>query len=125
MNKSRHRAHVLPVIGLLAADGLFFGLTDPDKVPSFFLMVGFLLCAGTLYVLIRALLAASSWYGLPFNRHGSRLARVITVTAGALIALQSIGELGSRDILVLMPLTLISYLYVSYGRTTPRVAQRE
>ena len=119
---------MLPVVGLLVADGLFFGLTDPDKVPSLFLMIGFLLCAGTLYVLIRAILAASAWYGLPLNKHGSRLARVVTLAAGVLIALQSIGELGSRDILVLMPLTLVSYLYVSYGRTpTPatQVAQRE
>ena len=80
--------------------------------------MGFLLCVLTMYTLLRALFAASSLYGLRLNRHERRLARVVVGTASALLALQSVGELGTRDALVLLPLTILTYLYVSYGQKT-------
>ncbi len=63
-----------------------------------------------------AVLHAAGWYGLLGGAHRKRQARVLTGLVGGLIALQSIGELGPRDVLVLLPLALIAYLYVSYGK---------
>ncbi|MDB5164837.1 MAG: hypothetical protein JWL89_463 [Candidatus Saccharibacteria bacterium] len=118
MKQALKQSRTWLLISMLAVDGLFFCLTDPDKVPSLFLMVGFLLCAATMYVLLRVIIATSAWYGLPLHRQGRRLAAVLTGTISALVALQSIGALGGRDVVVLLPLTLLAYLYVSYGRNT-------
>jgi hypothetical protein len=104
------------VSGLLAVDGVIFGLTDPQQVPSFVLAGGFVLLMVTLYQLVLALLRAASWYGLPGGAHRRKQARVLTGLMSGLIALQSIGELGPRDVFVLLPLALIAYLYTSYGK---------
>jgi len=101
---------------LLAADAVVFGLTDPQQVPSFMLAGGFLLLAITLYQIVLGLLQAANWYGLPGSAHRKRQARTLTGLVAGLVALQSIGELGSRDVLVLLPLAFIAYLYISYGK---------
>jgi hypothetical protein len=103
------------ISGLLVADTLVFCLTNPDRVPSFMLAVGFLLVAVTFYQLTLGILKAAGWYGLPGGAH-RRLARTFTGVLSGVIALQSIGELGPRDVLVLLPLALIAYLYMSYGK---------
>lgn len=104
------------VAALLAVDGLLFGLTDPRQVPSFTLIVAVLLLVVTVYQLMLALLLAADWYGLPGKAHRRRQARILTGVAGGLIVLQSIGQLGTRDIVVAVPLALIVYLYISYGK---------
>lgn len=111
--------------GLLLLDGLVFGLSNPQHVPSFMLAAGFLLLVATFYQIILAVLAAADWYGLPGKAHRRRQARILTGVAGGLIALQSVGELGTRDILVAVPLALLVYLYISYGKgkTLPRTSQ--
>lgn len=108
---------------LFAVDGVIFGLTDPQQVPSFMLAGGFLLLAVTLYQLILGLLQAANWYGLPGSAHRKRQARTLTGLVAGLIALQSIGELGGRDVLVLLPLAFIAYLYISYGKGHQPVRQ--
>lgn len=105
---------VLIPAGLLVADTMVFGGSDPQKVPSVMLIVAFLLLTATLYYLIRSLIKAVRWYGLK-TRHPGRLTAVITVVAAIIMALQSIGELTARDILVLLPFVVIGYLYASYG----------
>ncbi len=104
------------ISGLLAVDGVIFGLTDPQQVPSFVLAGGVILLVVTLYELLLAVLHAAGWYGLPGGAHRKRQSRVLTGLVGGVIALQSIGELGQRDVVVLLPLALIVYLYISYGK---------
>jgi hypothetical protein len=101
---------------LIMVDAIVFCLTDPQQVPSIALAGGFLLLAVTLYQVFLGLLQLANWYGLPGAVHRHRQARTLTALAGGLIALQSIGELGSRDILVLLPLAFMAYLYMSYGK---------
>lgn len=120
------RSQFWRLTGLLVADSILFATTDPQEVPSLVLIVGFLLFTATAYCLIRAFLTALSVYGvLPSSSHRRRLARVITGLFAGLVALQSIGQLSSRDVLVLLPLTIMAYLYVTYGKTvktTPKTA---
>lgn len=117
------RSQFWSLAALLAADTVFFATTDPHEVPSFILIIGFLLLTATIYCAVRGLLALIRWYGLlPSDSHRRRLARVVTGLAAGLIALQSIGQLGVRDILVLLPLTLLAYLYITYGRVGKRGA---
>jgi len=111
------RKHFWKFAGLVAVDGVVFGFTNAANVPSFVLMAGFLLLAVTFYYLIRGLLAAAGLYGLAVRRK-RRLAAVMTGSISGLVALQSIGELNARDVLVLIPLMLIGYIYTSYGKST-------
>jgi hypothetical protein len=111
------KTHFLLPLSLLIIDSLVFGLTDPNKVPSFMLIVAFLLVAATLYCVTRVFIRVSRIYGFKVS-HPRRLALILTSISGGLIALQSMGELTGRDMLVLLPLIVLSYLYVSYGRNS-------
>lgn len=110
--------HFWFVTGTVALDAAFFGLTDPDRVPSPLLILGFLLLVATVYAVLRGCFTVLSWYGVPMKRRGTRLARVVTGLAAGLIALQSVGQLAPRDVLVLLPLTVMAYLYATYGKTS-------
>jgi hypothetical protein len=118
MKHFRAHPHLWSLVALLTLDGLFFGLSDPKNVPSWLLMAGFLLFVGTIYYLVKAILVVLSWYGLPTLRHKQRLAVSLTIVIGIFIALQSLGELGSRDVIVMVPFTWLSYLYFAYNRSS-------
>ncbi|HEY5152452.1 MAG TPA: hypothetical protein VII55_00600 [Candidatus Saccharimonadales bacterium] len=111
------RQHAWKFAALIAMDGAMFGLTNTGNVPSIGLMAGFLLLALTFYCFVRGLLSFARLYGLSIRRK-RRLALVVTGLASGVVALQSIGELNSRDILVVVPLMLIGYIYSSYGKST-------
>lgn len=106
--------------GLLASDVLFFVLTNPKTVAAPLLVVGFLLLTATIYILLKAGLWLGGLYGLPLGGHRQRLALFGTGVIGGLLALQSIGELTGRDVLVLLPLAVLLYVYLSYGRAKAR-----
>jgi hypothetical protein len=104
------------LLGLLALDSVFFTATNSGKVASYLLIIGFLLFALTVYYIIASLLAASRFYGIAIERHQRRLALFVTGGFAGLLALQSMGELSMRDALVLLPLVVVLYIYLSYGR---------
>ena len=116
MNQIRAHPQISLLTGLLVVDALFFGLSDPKKVPSLMLMAGYLLVVATLYFAVKGVLVLLSWYGLPTMRHKRRLTLSLTIVIGIFVALQSLGELGTRDVLVLVPFTWLSYLYFAYNR---------
>ena len=101
------------LVTLFVADGLLFGGTSARNVASYVLIVGFLLLLATLYELSQAALAAANLYGLHLKRR-RQLAASLAGLGGVVIALQSIGELSSRDLLVLLPLVIVGYLYSFY-----------
>jgi hypothetical protein len=115
--KRKLKPHTKLVLGLFSVDLLFFSLTDPLQVPSVLLIVAFLLFAVTFYQVMRQLFRLAHTYGVPVGAKATRLARIITGVIGVLIALQSMGQLSARDIWVLIPLALLTYLYVSYGQS--------
>ena len=104
-------------LGLLALDSVFFAFTDPAKINSIFLIFGFMLLAATSYLLIIKLCALGRVYGLQFDRKSHQIALFGTGIIISLMALQSIGELTFRDLLVALPLGVITYMYLSYGRS--------
>jgi hypothetical protein len=115
IKKLLRHAHFWQGLTLLIADGLFFGMTDSRRVISSGLMLGFGLLVLSLYYLSLGLLAFIQLYGLSFGRHRHRLALFMTVGAAGLLALQSIGQLSLKDILVLGLLAAILYTYLGYG----------
>ena len=72
--------------------------------------------AASLYLLIVKLCALGRTYGLQFDNKSHKIALFGTAIIVTMIALQSIGELTLRDLLVAAPLGLITYVYLSYGR---------
>jgi len=119
----RHSKKLLALAGLLTFDAVIFGSTDAGRVASFMLIVGFLLLMATVYWIAYGLLGFARLYGLPIRRK-RRLAGSMTVLAGCLIALQSVGELNPRDVLVLLPLVTIGYIYSFYGAGASRTDSR-
>ncbi len=109
------RSHFWLLIGLLMADIVLFGVGNPHSAASWVLIIGFLLLAVNFYVLMLGLLRLASWYGLSLSRHRQRVARIATGVFGGLVALQSIGQLSPHDPLMLVPLVILAYLYLSYG----------
>ena len=102
--------------GLLLADGLFFNMTNPNTVPSWALIVGFVLVSTTVYSLFTGICQLGSFYGLWSGVNAKRIARLLGISSGIAIALQSLGELSLRDVVVLLLLTAIAFVYISYGR---------
>lgn len=106
---------------LVIADSLFFTMTNPNKVASSVLIIGFTLVALTIYGFLRLGLAAATFYGLPLKNRGRRIALLIGISMAIAVALQSLGELTLRDVVVLILLTGIVYIYTSYGRDQKRI----
>jgi hypothetical protein len=116
--KQLRRKRVWYFSGLLILDALLFGATDAATVPAAVVVIGFILLLLTLYAIIGAILALLSLYGLRLS-HRPQLAGYLSVMFGGLMALQSIGELDKRDVLVLLPLIIVGYLYSAYVKTAP------
>lgn len=121
--KPLQKPHLIRPISLLIIDLLLFGLTDPNSVPSFMLIVAYLLLVASIFWLFLAATRLSSWYGLN-SKHPKRLALVVTGVIGFLLALQSVGELTTRDMLILTPLMVVGYLYMTYGQNRGRQSAR-
>lgn len=102
---------------LLAIDSLFFTLTNPNTVTSAVLAVGFILMVVTIYVVVRLLLVLPRFYGLDVISKAPGLAGFITVILAVVLALDSTGQLSSKDMAVIVPLTAISYVYLRSVRT--------
>lgn len=115
MKKLLKHTRFWTVVSLFAIDGVVCSLTDPHRIPSFLIIAVFLMLVVSIYQLFRGIIHMIGWYGVSVG-HPRRLATILTVMSGGLLALQSIGELTSRDIAVLLPFVLLAYVYFSYGQ---------
>ena len=107
------------IFTLFIIDCLFFGKTNASNVPPILLIIGFMLVVCTSYVLIYGLCGLMKLYGIPI-KHKNRLSLFGSLTFGLILALQSVGELSVRDIIVLVPLAFIGYLYAIYASSHRR-----
>lgn len=97
-------------------DGLFFGFIDPRKAAAPLLIVGFVLLSLSIYMTWQGFLKIFTQAGLPFRSAATKLTGVTTSLTVIVVALQSMGELTFRDLAVIMPLSLVAYFYLAYGR---------
>jgi hypothetical protein len=67
-------------------------------------------------MIVYSFLGVARLYGLPLKRK-KRLSAYIIITFGLIFALQSMGELSAKDILVIIPIAVIGYIYTSYFKT--------
>lgn len=119
MNKARalrfigqYRHYLL----LLAADVLFFGSVSPSS-STFVIIPAFLLIILTIYAVFAFLVGyvGKMFAVKPTNQ--KRIVLMLTASSGIIIALQSIGQLTIRDVVTIVPLILVLYLYVSYTKS--------
>lgn len=110
-----HKKSLL-VIGLVAIDSLFFGFTSPARVPAPLLIVGFLLVVATLYAGLRLVLSIAGVYS-PWFRRQQRPVAYLTGLLAVTLALQSIGQLTLRDVVVLIVLSGVLGLYYEYSKS--------
>jgi hypothetical protein len=108
-----HYKHFWQAIAVLIGDIVFFSSINASQVAPFVLIIGFVLLLLTCYVLIYGLLSIARLYGLPV-RYKKQLAIYLSGVAGLIMALQSIGELSPHDVLVLLPLATLGYVYGVY-----------
>lgn len=87
------------------------------SVKAPYLIIGFALLSLTLYFAINGLFKLLRLYGLPIGAKSRRTSLGVTGLVAGLAALKSVGQLTSRDLMVLLPLALLVYLYVSYNRS--------
>jgi hypothetical protein len=104
---------------LIALDFTLFGTTDATKAPSIVVIIGFGSVMLTIYVALVEILSFIGLYGLNLP-HRRQLAIYISVLLGGLLALQSIGELDRRDVLVWLPLIIVGYAYSAYAKPSRR-----
>ena len=97
-------------------DGLFFGYIDPRKAAAPLLIVGFVLLSLSIYMIWQGFLKIFTQSGLPFRSAATKLTGVVTSLTMVVMALQSMGELTFRDLVVIVPLSLVAYFYLSYSR---------
>lgn len=114
MHRLFHNRSLRALAVVLLLDALYFSFVPPSPGRSIVLLGGYILLAATFYtgleVFLRALRAV-------FDRprlHLHRLAVAGTIVGVILVALQSIGQLSLRDVLVALGLAVVGYLYSVY-----------
>jgi hypothetical protein len=114
--KYLHSRAALAGIGLFITNLIFFGFTNPNQVEPIFLILGFTLLLINIYYALSVLQKTAGLY-VPWLAKQKNLRYGLLICLGVLLALQSIGQLSSRD-LVLVPLTTFVLLaYFSYSKS--------
>lgn len=116
--KKKSTRKLITVICLVVLNGLFFSILNPNNVNSIILIVGFLFLGLTLYSIIELILYLIFSSGLKIKNR-KRIAVFISILLVGLLGLQSIGQLSLKDILVITPLWILLFIYITYIR--PRV----
>ena len=118
----RHITNVYPaikfVIPLLVADIVFFSLVNPLSSNSFMIIIGCLLTALTIYIVLRALTRLLGVFISMSQPTQRRFAIFMTLLLMFLLLMQSIGQLSIRDILAIVPLMIVLYIYLTYTSRT-------
>ena len=103
------------ILAIIIIDGLFFGYVNPNKVNSLFLIVGFVLIAITLYLLMKLFLIFFVKLGFKV-RNRRKIALFVSLLLSLLLSLQSIGQLTIRDVVIIVPISTLLYIYAAYIR---------
>lgn len=103
------------ILIILVIDGFFFGLTNPNKINSVFLIAGFILLGLTLYLLVQIIMSYLIKLGFKFKNR-REIAIFSSVLVVILLALQSIGQLSGRDVLIIIPAIILLFIYLTYIR---------
>ena len=113
--KSPHNKLLGQLTAIAAADLAVFGLFNTRTASVMVLFLGFLLLSANIYVLVKLALKLISLYGIK-TRNNKRLSLTITGVIIFILALQSVGQINLRDIVVISVVASLIYLYTSLVR---------
>ncbi len=114
MNRHYQYQKLGAVLLLLVADIVYFGLVNPANSNSLVVFIGCILIIFTIYILIYGLIKLLAVF-FPISRSTQRrLTIFITLLLAFLLLMQSIGQLSLKDILAMVPLMIVLYLYLTY-----------
>lgn len=98
---------------LLVVDSLFFGLFSPSQ-SSWLLLPGFALLIATIYGVFTLLVRLMGKFITIKAAMQKKITVFGTFVIGVILALQSLGQLTPKDIITVIPLLAVLYLYISY-----------
>ncbi len=108
------------IIMLILSDALFFLLNDPYKLPATLMLLGFVLCGLSVYLLCK--IGARVIKAIGFIKEERHLVIVATSALVTMVLiLQALGQLSFRDIVALLALTAVAYFY--FTRVSPQKLQ--
>lgn len=103
------------ILAIILIDTIFYSFTNPETGSTLLLILGFLVIALTVYIFLNAILRFVTSYGISNRRYSHRISLFSSGVLIGMMALQSIGELTMKDILIFIPLSSILYMYITYG----------
>lgn len=115
MKKYMLHSAVWPLLLLVITDALFFGFTSPTDISSPLLIIGFGLVALTVWLAARSLRMMAARHYAFMDRH-RRIDVCVTGVVCASLALSSLGQLSSRDFVLLLIAAAAGYWYVGYQK---------
>lgn len=117
MEKLKRTKHwrLYRIILLLVLDGLFFGLTNPNKVASVFLILGFVLLGLTFYAVLEVGIDLLISIGIKL-KSSRRMAIFGSVVLTSLFVMQSLGQLSVKDFYVILLIAIVAYVYTAKVR---------
>jgi hypothetical protein len=115
LNKFFKNKLIRRAVLLFILDSIFFGLIDPNKVNSLFLLVGFILLGFSIYTFMRIIMFFLNKMGFKI-KNGPKIAGFTAGVACLLLVLQSIGQLSIIDVSIILPMFVLLYLYFTYIR---------
>jgi hypothetical protein len=108
----RYRRYVI----LAIVDIAFFGLISPD-MSAFAIIPAFILVVVSIFAILTLIVAYIGKMFVVKPKNQKRIVVVLSASLGVVIALQSIGQLTVRDVVTIVPLILVLYLYMSYSKS--------
>ena len=105
--KSRTKVTLL----LWAILGAFLAFSAPEKLPVALLIVPYVLLFAALYGAWMALVRFTTPYGAR-ARPRRRLGAVVCLSIVLLLALQSLGQLSLRDVITVVAIAAVGYVYL-------------
>jgi len=103
----------LAVLFLLIADSLFFSLTNPSHLAFYLVFTALILVLCSVYAVCLISFRLLKSLGI-VQSHRRWMLEAITGFIFVLLIMQALGQLSIKDILALIPLTLISYWYTTF-----------
>lgn len=109
-----HNPFVRAFAGVFLVDVVYFSFIPPSPSRSIVLLGGYILLAATFFTGLELVLRTLRTVFDRPSVHLHRLAIAGTLVGVILVALQSIGQLSLRDVLVALGLAVVGYLYSVY-----------
>lgn len=103
---------LIQLVAVLVICGLFFGLTDPGRLPVGFLMVPIILIFVLFYLIARVTLRFAT-SGIISGRNQKTYAVLSGLVAAMIMLFQSTGGIVWADIILMTLLIIIAYFYIN------------